>query len=62
MNINTVDFEYDGDGAVDAFIVNDDVTIMNGQDIEGVEEVRTWLADNGQDVPDYSSVLIEPVK
>lgn len=53
MDINTV--TYDGE----AFIVNDSILIMNGQDIEGVEEVRQWLANNNHEVPEYSSVRIE---
>lgn len=58
MDISTVDFDYDEDGAVDAFIVNGSIMVMNGQDMEGVEEVRSWLASNGQEVPAYSSVLL----
>lgn len=53
MEIKTV--TYDGE----AFIVNDNIFIMNGQDIEGVEEVRQWLTENNLEVPEYSSVRLE---
>ena len=33
-------------GQVEAFIVNGSTFIMNGEGIDGVDEVRQWLADN----------------
>lgn len=43
----------------EAFIVNDNIVVMNGEGIEGVEEVRQWLRDNNRTVPEYSSVRVE---
>ena len=51
--------EPDEYGQVEAFIVNNDIVIMNGEGIEGVEEVRKWLTDNNRTVPEYSSVRVE---
>ena len=51
--------EPDEYGQVEAFIVNNDIVIMNGEGIEGVEEVRQWLTDNNRTVPEYSSVRVE---
>jgi hypothetical protein len=60
MIIESVDFaEVDEYGQMETFIVNDNIFIMNGEGIEGVEEVRQWLADNNLTVPEYSSVRIE---
>jgi len=60
MIIESVDFaEVDEYGQMEKFIVNNDIVIMNGEEIEGVEEVRQWLTDNNRTVPEYSSVRVE---
>lgn len=60
MIIESVDFaEVDEYGQMETFIVNGDIVIMNGEGIEGVEEVRQWLTDNNRTVPEYSSVRVE---
>lgn len=57
MDIQSVTLEVYED-QVEAFIVNGDCFIANGQDVDGVAEVRQWLSDNNQPVPEYSSVRI----
>lgn len=60
MIIESVDFaEVDEYGQMETFIVNGSLFIMNGEGIEGVEEVRQWLTDNNRTVPEYSSVRVE---
>jgi len=60
MEISSVDFhDYDDDGIPELFIVNGEIIIMNGQGIDGVEDVRQWLADSDLDVPEYSSFMVD---
>lgn len=58
MDIVSVEFDLDEDGLVDSFLVNNELTIMNGEDIEFAEEVRQWLRDNGRTIPEYSSIKL----
>lgn len=58
MDIVSVEFILDEDGLVDSFLVNEKLTVMNGEDIESVEEVRQWLIDNNRPVPEYSSIKL----
>lgn len=59
MNINSVMYIEDDDGGIDAFLVNGDTMISNGEDIANVLEVREWLEANDMFVPEYSSVRID---
>jgi len=59
MNIKSVMYMEDPDGGIDAFLVNGDTMVMNGEDMPNVLEVRGWLESKNMYVPEYSSVRIE---
>lgn len=59
MDIKEVMYVEDPDGGVDAFLVNGNTMVMNGEDMPNVLEVREWLESKNMYVPEYSSVRVE---